>query len=151
MNFQILLSNLTNPTLLFFLLGFIAVRIKSDLSIPESSVKFISLYLLFFIGFKGGQELAHSVFTVEILYSLLFGLALASIIPLYAFFILKTKLSIYNAGAIAASYGSVSAVTCSRFRFSRIKTNTLWRAHGGCDGTNGIACHYCRCYINYAL
>ena len=111
MNFPLLLANLTNPTLLFFILGIIAVRIKSDLSIPEPSAKFISLYLLFSIGFKGGQELAHSEFTAEIAYSLLFGLLLASVIPLYIFYILKRKLSIYDAGAIASAYGSVSAVT----------------------------------------
>ena len=111
MDFQILKSNLTNPTLLFFVLGVLAVIIKSDLEIPASSSKFISLYLLFSIGFKGGQELAHSGFTTEIIYSLLFGLAIASIIPLYTFFILKRKMSISDAGAVAAAYGSVSAVT----------------------------------------
>ncbi len=111
MEFQILLSNLTNPTLLFFVLGIIATQLKSDLSIPESSSKFISLYLLFSIGFKGGQELAHSGFSPEIVYSLLFGMALATVIPLYSFFILKRKLSISDSAAVAASYGSVSAVT----------------------------------------
>jgi uncharacterized protein len=111
MNFQILVSNLTNPTLLFFLLGILAVTLKSDLEIPTASSKFISLYLLFSIGFKGGQELAHSGFTNEIIYSLLFALLLASLIPLYTFFILKQKLSISDAGAVAAAYGSVSAVT----------------------------------------
>lgn len=111
MNLSLLLSNLTNPTLLFFVLGILAVRLKSDLTIPESSAKFISLYLLFSIGFKGGQELAHSTFTSEIAFSLLFGLIIAAAIPLYTFFILKRKLSIADAGAIAASYGSVSAVT----------------------------------------
>ena len=68
MDFQILLSNLTNPTLLFFVLGVFAVLVKSDLEIPASSSKFISLYLLFSIGFKGGQELSHSGFTTEIIY-----------------------------------------------------------------------------------
>lgn len=111
MEFQILISNLTNPTLLFFVLGIIATRLKSDLEIPASSSKFISLYLLFSIGFKGGQELAHSGFTNEIVYSLLFGLAIAAIIPFYTFFILKKKLSVSDSGAVAASYGSVSAVT----------------------------------------
>ena len=53
--------------LLFFLLGILAVRLKSDLAIPENSSKFISLYLLFSIGFKGGQELAHSSFSMEII------------------------------------------------------------------------------------
>lgn len=111
MDFNILISNLTNPTLLFFALGTFAVIVKSDLEIPESSSKFISLYLLFAIGFKGGQELAHSGFTAEIVYSLLFGLAIASVIPLYTFFILKPKMSVSDAGAVAAAYGSVSAVT----------------------------------------
>lgn len=111
MNFEILTSNLTNPTLLFFLLGIVACVIKSDLEIPESSFKFISLYLLFSIGFKGGQELNHSEFTSEIGYSFLLGMIIAAAIPLYTFFILKRKVSISDAAAIAASYGSVSAVT----------------------------------------
>lgn len=111
MNPDILVSNLTNPAFLFFLLGIVAVRLKSDLEIPPNSSKFISLYLLFSIGFKGGQELAHSSFKPEILWSILFGLLLASVIPLYTFFIARRKLGIENAGAIAATYGSVSAVT----------------------------------------
>lgn len=111
MQFEILISNLTNPTLLFFILGIIATRLKSDLEIPASTSKFISLYLLFSIGFKGGQELSHSGFNSEIVYSLLFGLGLASLIPFYTFFILKRKLNVSDAAAVAASYGSVSAVT----------------------------------------
>lgn len=111
MDFQILISNLTNPTLLFFLLGILAIIIKSDLQIPESSSKFISLYLLFAIGFKGGQELANSNYSNEITYTLLFGIVISVLIPIYTFFILKRKLSVSDAGAIAAAYGSVSAVT----------------------------------------
>jgi hypothetical protein len=111
MNLQILISNLTNPTLLFFLLGILAVRIKSDLEIPASTAKFISLYLLFSIGFKGGQELAHSPFSTEIVWSCVAGLVIASVIPAYTFFILKRKLTVADAGAVAAAYGSVSAVT----------------------------------------
>jgi hypothetical protein len=111
MNFSLLFENLTNPALLFFVLGIIAVYVKSDLEIPENTSKFISLYLLFSIGFKGGQELAHSHFTIEIIWSILFGVLIAGLIPLYTFFILKRKYSIENSGAIAAAYGSVSAVT----------------------------------------
>lgn len=111
MDFQLLLSNLTNPTLLFFLLGIIAVLVKSDMEIPASSAKFISLYLLFSIGFKGGQELAHSALSNEIISSLLFGIFLASCIPIYVFYILKKRMSVSDAGAVAAAYGSVSAVT----------------------------------------
>ena len=111
MNLDLLLDNLTNPALLFFLLGIIAVQLKSDLEIPPNSSKFISLYLLFSIGFKGGQELAHSHFNLEIIWSALFGILIAVAIPFYSFFILKRKFSFENAGAIAAAYGSVSAVT----------------------------------------
>ena len=111
MNLDLLISNVTNPAFLFFILGIIAVKLKSDLEIPSNSSKFISLYLLLSIGFKGGQELTHETFTAEIAWSMLFGLALSLLIPLYTFFILKRKLSIYDAGAIAAAYGSVSAVT----------------------------------------
>jgi len=111
MDIQVLISNLTNPTLLFFLLGIMATLVKSDLQIPESSSKFISLYLLFAIGFKGGQELSHSTFTAEIGYSLLFGLAMSALIPIYSFFILKRKLSVSDSCAVAAAFGSVSAVT----------------------------------------
>lgn len=111
MNFSLLFENLTNPALLFFVLGIVAVYVKSDLEIPENTSKFISLYLLFSIGFKGGQELAHSHFTIDIIWSILFGVLIAGLIPLYTFFILKRKFSIENSGAIAAAYGSVSAVT----------------------------------------
>ena len=111
MNFNLLIENLTNPALLFFVLGIIAVYLKSDLEIPPNSSKFISLYLLFSIGFKGGQELSHETLTSEIGWSMLFGISISLLIPLYTFFILKRKLNVLDAGAIAAAYGSVSAVT----------------------------------------
>ena len=111
MNYNLLIENLTNPALLFFVLGIIAVYLKSDLEIPPNSSKFISLYLLFAIGFKGGQELSHEEFSSEIGWSMVFGIFISLIIPAYTFFILRKKLGVYDAGAIAAAYGSVSAVT----------------------------------------
>ena len=111
MNFSLLAENLSNPALLFFVLGIIAVYVKSDLEIPPNSSKFISLYLLFSIGFKGGQELSHETFNTEIGLSMLFGIGASLFIPFYTFFILKKRLGVFNAGAIAAAYGSVSAVT----------------------------------------
>ena len=111
MNYHLLIDNLTNPALLFFILGIIAVLVKSDLEIPQNSSKFISLYLLFAIGFKGGQELSHETFNAEIAASMLFGIAISMGVPLYTFFLLKKQLNPYNAAAIAAAYGSVSAVT----------------------------------------
>lgn len=111
MDFKLLLDNLSNPALVFFFLGILAVNLKSDLEIPASSSKFISLYLLFSIGFKGGQELAHSHFDAAIFNTILFGIFLSIIIPIYCYFILRRRLDIHNSGAIAAAYGSVSAVT----------------------------------------
>ncbi|MFN3404893.1 MAG: sodium-dependent bicarbonate transport family permease [Cytophagaceae bacterium] len=111
MNLNLLIENLTNPALLFFVLGLIAVYIHSDLKIPANSSKFISLYLLFSIGFKGGQELSQEPFSQEVLWSMIFGICISLAIPVYTFFILKRKLNVYDAGAIAAAYGSVSAVT----------------------------------------
>ncbi len=111
MDFQILLSNLSNPSLLFFILGVLAVKLKSDLEIPPTSAKFIALYLMISIGFKGGQELSHSEFTTGIFWALAFGVLLSASIPFYTFFILKRKLGVPNAAAIAGAYGSISAVT----------------------------------------
>ena len=101
MNYNLVLDNLTNPALLFFVLGIVAVYLKSDLEIPPNSSKFISLYLLFAIGFKGGQELSHEGFNVEIGWSMLFGILISSIIPIYTFFIIKKKMNVFDAGAIA--------------------------------------------------
>lgn len=104
-------ANLTNPTLLFFVLGIVAHLVRSDLEVPQSSSRFIALYLLFSIGFKGGQELAHSPFDAGIVHALLFGVGMAVIIPIYVFHLLRKRFGAQNAGAIAAAYGSVSAVT----------------------------------------
>jgi hypothetical protein len=111
MNLSLLAENLTNPALLFFILGITAVLIKSDLEIPSNSSRFISLYLLFAIGFKGGQELSHEHMNAEILWSMGFGLLLSALIPLATYFLLRLKLNVSDAVATAAAYGSVSAVT----------------------------------------
>jgi len=111
MDYKLILSNLTNPTLLFFLLGVIAALIKSDLEIPAQSSKFISLYLLFSIGFKGGLELAHSGFNKEVWITIGIAVLFAVAVPVYSYFLFRRKLDVYNAGALAATYGSVSAVT----------------------------------------
>ncbi len=111
MNLDLLFDNLSNPALLFFVLGIFAVQLKSDLAIPDNSSKFISLYLLFSIGFNGGQELSHSAYSTEIIRVILFSILLAALVPVYVFFVMKKRLGVENAGAIAAAYGSVSAVT----------------------------------------
>jgi hypothetical protein len=107
----LLIDNLTNPALLFFALGITAAVVKSDLEIPKNSSRFISIYLLFSIGFNGGQELAHSHLNSSVVSAFVFGLGSAALVPIYVFYLLKRKWSVQNSGAVAASYGSVSAVT----------------------------------------
>ena len=111
MNTEVLITDFTNPTLLFFILGIMAHVIKSDLEIPENSFKFISLYLLFSIGFKGGQELQHSEIDGQMMGALFMGIFISALIPLYTFFILKRKLAISDADSIASTYSSDSAFT----------------------------------------
>lgn len=111
MDLNLILHNLFSPPILFFLGGLLAVAVRSDLEIPRDVAKFLSLFLLFSIGLKGGMELAHGGDWGTMLRPLLFAVLLAVIVPLYTFMILKRKLDVYNAGAVAATYGSVSAVT----------------------------------------
>jgi hypothetical protein len=66
---------------------------------------------LFSIGFKGGQELSHEHFTWEIASSLLFAVAISAALPVWVFYAVRKRLGVANASAVAASYGSVSAVT----------------------------------------
>ncbi|HEY9768308.1 MAG TPA: sodium-dependent bicarbonate transport family permease [Coleofasciculaceae cyanobacterium] len=111
MDSSLILSNILNPPVLFFFIGMMAVFLKSDLDIPHPLPKLFSLYLLFAIGFKGGHEIHESGINNEIALTLLAAILLAAIVPIYSFFILKIKLDAYNAAAIAATYGSISAVT----------------------------------------
>jgi hypothetical protein len=92
-------------------MGMLAVFLKSDLEIPAPIPKLFSLYLLFAIGFKGGVELAKSGFNQQVALTILAAMLMSMLVPLYTFFILRIKLDSYNAAAIAATYGSISAVT----------------------------------------
>lgn len=111
MDLSLVLSNLLNPPVLFFFLGIFAILVKSDLEIPQPLPKFFSLYLLFSIGFKGGIELNKSGISPQVLYTLTAAIAMSSLVPLYAFAIVRRRLDAANAAAIAATYGSISAVT----------------------------------------
>ncbi len=111
MNSSLILSNILNPPVLFFFLGMMAVFLKSDLEIPQPLPKLFSLYLLMAIGFKGGYEISESGVNPEIAVTLSAAIVMSVIVPVYTFFVLKLKLDTYNAAAIAATYGSISAVT----------------------------------------
>jgi uncharacterized protein len=111
MQSNLILFNILNPPVLFFFVGMAAVLLKSDLEIPQPLPKLFSLYLLMSIGFKGGYEITQSGLSVEIAETLFASIVMACIVPVYSFFILRVKLDTYNAAAIAATYGSISAVT----------------------------------------
>ena len=123
------LTNLTTPPLLFFLLGASAAVLRSDLEIPEQVAKFMSLYLLFAIGFKGGVALAQSNLGLQVLTSLLAALILASVIPFYVFFILRRALTTADAAATAATYGSISAVTFVTSTSYLDSVGVVWSGH----------------------
>jgi len=108
---DLLIRNLLQPPILFFVLGIIAVLVRSDLELPSPLPKVLSLYLLFAIGLHGGAELAISGFSWQVMVPLGLAFVLACVLPIVSFKILKLRLSIPDAAAIAAAYGSVSAVT----------------------------------------
>jgi hypothetical protein len=104
------ISNILSVPILAFLLGIFASCIRSDLEVPRSVSKFITLYLLFCIGFNGGIELAHSIWRTEAFITIGIALFMAIVTPLYVFLIAKKRFDLSTSGAIAASYGSVSVV-----------------------------------------
>jgi len=105
------MTNLLDPSILFFIFGIFAGLVKSNLEIPQPISRFLSLYLLMALGLKGGFALNKSGFTPEIAISLGLAIALAALIPLLSYNLLKHKLDKLDAAAIAATYGSISAVT----------------------------------------
>lgn len=106
-----LFKALIDPAILFFFFGLFAGVIRSNLAIPEQIAKFLSLYLLVAVGYKGGVGMATSGLSTSMLLALTAALILAFIIPVYAFAILRNRLNPFDAAAISATYGSVSAVT----------------------------------------
>ncbi|MCF8268271.1 MAG: sodium-dependent bicarbonate transport family permease [Ignavibacteriales bacterium] len=111
MDFSLISNNLLSAPILFFFLGVLSVAVKSNLNFPQPFPKILSLYLLFAIGFKGGIKLSAGSLDFQITMTLLAAVILSFLIPVFAFFILRMKLDVYNASAIAATYGSISAVT----------------------------------------
>jgi hypothetical protein len=104
-------SVLMDPAVLFFLLGLMAAAVRSNLEMPAQISKFISLYLLMSIGIKGGVALSVSGIQPEILTGLGIALLMAFLVPAYTYPLLRLRTDGYNAAAVAATYGSVSAVT----------------------------------------
>ncbi|MCX8076686.1 MAG: sodium-dependent bicarbonate transport family permease [Aquificaceae bacterium] len=128
MGLDILIYNILNPPVLMFLLGLGAVLLKTDLEIPQPLPKLFSLYLLIAIGLHGGYELSKSGITSEVFKVLVLATLMAILVPIYTFFILRLKLDVYNAVAISATYGSISAVT---FITAGSFLNSIGMSYGG--------------------
>lgn len=109
---ELLVDNLISPVVLAFVLGGIAKFARSDLEIPSAIYQALSIYLLFAIGLKGGVALAETP-TSQILLPAGVTVALGLVTPFIAYFSLRWfgRLQKLDAGATAAHYGSVSAVT----------------------------------------
>ena len=106
----------------------LAVFFKSELSIPQPLPKLFSLYLLIAIGLHGGYELSKSGLNLYIFKALLIAVGMSMLVPIYSFFILRRKIDVYNSIAIAATFGSISAVT---FITGITYLQTIGVEHGG--------------------
>ena len=105
------MQNLLDPAILFFIFGIFAVAVRSNLEVPPQIARFLSLYLLMALGLKGGFALAKSGLTAEVAVSLGCALVMATVVPAFGYALLARRLSRFDAAAVAATYGSVSAVT----------------------------------------
>ena len=105
------MSTLLDPAILFFVFGVVAGLLRSNLEVPAAVAKFLSLYLLMALGLKGGFALAGSGLTADVATSLGVAVLLALIVPIAGYLVLRRFLSGFDAAAVAATYGSVSAVT----------------------------------------
>ena len=107
-------ANLTSVGVLGFMFGFLASRVKSDVRIPEAIYQFLSIYLLFGIGLKGGHSLKASSLS-ELLVPSFATIICGILIPVLAFAVLKfiRGLNDIDRGSISAHYGSTSLVTFS--------------------------------------
>jgi hypothetical protein len=101
-----------SPMTLCFALGVAATLLRSDLKFPEPVYTALSIYLLLAIGLKGGAALATAPFGDAIAPALA-GIGLGIAIPFWAYAALVRLggFASVDAAALAAHYGSVSAVT----------------------------------------
>ena len=110
--FDILRTNLLSPIVMAFMLGVFSKLIRSELSLPKDLYASLSIYLLLALGLKGGVELSETTFQA-IAWPGAATLALGVITPISAYFIMRKigRFGQIDAAALAAHYGSVSAVT----------------------------------------
>ncbi len=105
------MQTLLDPAILFFVFGVFAGAVRSNLEIPKPIATFLSLYLLMALGLKGGFALAQSGVTLSVAVSLAAAVTMAFVVPVLGYFLLRRFVASFDAAAVAAAYGSVSAVT----------------------------------------
>lgn len=105
------MNNLLDPAVLFFVFGVTAGLLRSNLEVPPQIARFLSLYLLMSVGLKGGFSLAQAGFGPQVIASLAAAAALSLAVPALGYLLLRRLLSRFDAAAVAATYGSVSATT----------------------------------------
>ena len=108
---EIAFSNMLSPAILFFILGVIAVSVKSDLEIPDSIGSAITLYILISIGLKGGVSVSKTGVQEVMIYALaavVIGIVITTLV-----YVIMSKIGFdsSNAGSIAGHYGACSSVT----------------------------------------
>jgi hypothetical protein len=115
MDFLDLVSqNILSPAILFFAMGILAGFIKSDLEVPDSISRYLSIYLMMAIGFKGGVAISNTAeLNSEVIGTCIMGIVIGFLQPFLGYWLLKvtTKIDNATAAAIAAHYGSISMVT----------------------------------------
>ncbi len=111
---DLLQTTLLTPLVLFFFLGIIATRIKSDLKIPEPIIAIVSIYLLAAIGLHGGIEMRKAGLE-SMIFPLGIAVGMTILFVIFKYQILRRigKLNIFDSAAIAGTYGSVSVGTFS--------------------------------------
>lgn len=105
------MQTLLDPAILFFVFGVFAGAVRSNLEIPKPIATFLSLYLLMALGLKGGFALAKSGVTLSVAVSLAAAVMMAFVVPVLGYLFLRRFVARFDAAAVAAAYGSVSAVT----------------------------------------
>jgi hypothetical protein len=109
-----MIMNFTSAPILYFILGVLAVLVRSDLRIPDQVGRSIVIFLMASIGLRAGAEIAETpggLLTVApfALLALALGVLIAAISYFMMIHLLKVDLP--NSCALAASFGAVSSAT----------------------------------------
>ena len=100
--FELAISNLLAPSVLFFALGLLAAFVRSDLAMPDAAAKLLSLYLLLCIGFKGGVAASSAGLSSQLIAAICVGIAMSALMPLVVFPLFK-KIAGLDAATAAAT------------------------------------------------